>query len=149
MADPEHAGFGGERIDQVAARLDSINETPDVVLLHIGTNDLYQRYQLATINARLDALIADMRARWPHARIIVATVGPYTGSAEYIAPMTADAIDYNDHVRQLQGVTVAEMPLTPDMIGDGVHPLPAGYVAMAETWRNAIVWRVWLPWVVK
>lgn len=149
MADPEHAGFGGERIDQIEARLSTINDTPDIILLHIGTNDLYQQYQLEGINARLSSLVAALRERWLAARIIVATVGPYTGIASYISHMSEDAVAYNAYIRTLQGVTVADMQLTADMIGDGVHPIKAGYVAMAETWRWLIVKRIWLPWVAK
>lgn len=152
MADPEHAGIGRNRIAQVAARLDTITGTPDIVLLHIGTNDLYHTDRLDTIEARLRNLVAAMRAKWPFARIIVATVGPYAYDLfDGVPAMNAAAIDYNSYIVWLPGVEVAFMPLQASLLGDGVHPNQAGYVVMAEAWRGAIRkprgGRVWLPWV--
>lgn len=154
MADPEHAGIGRNRIAQVEARLDTITDTPDIILLDIGTNDLYHADNLDTIETRLRSLVTAMRAKWPFARIIVATVGPFAFDRfDGVPAMNEAAIDYNSYIVWLPGVEVAFMPLRAALLGDGVHPNQAGYVVMAEAWRRAMgkerEWRVWLPWVVQ
>lgn len=154
MAYPQHAGFSGYRIDQIQAQIATISGTPDVILLHVGTNDLYQAYQLESTNARLSSLVAALRAKWRGVRIIVATVGPYAGgNYTQIDAMNAAAVAYNDYITNLAGVEVAHMALTPEQLQDGIHPNAQGYGVMAKVWRDAMMkprtWEVWLPWVGK
>src|SRR5262249_13855023 len=59
LPDTDNEGHSGWRIDQIAASVDGWLSTyqPDVVLLHIGTNDMNQNYQVDTAPQRLGALI--------------------------------------------------------------------------------------------
>ena len=59
MADADHEGHSGYRIDQIAPLLNGALNTyrPNIITLHIGTNDMNQGYQLAGAPARLAVLI--------------------------------------------------------------------------------------------
>ena len=53
LADKDHEGHGGLRIDQIGAQVQAWlgAADPDVVLLMIGTNDITQNYDLANAPA--------------------------------------------------------------------------------------------------
>ena len=146
LAEKEHEGHGGWRIDQldsnVAAWFAAI-DTPDFVLLHIGTNDFGQG--LDTINAinRLDALITKMAGLSPTSHIIV------TNLMERGEPQnTAIQTEFNPFVQGVVDAQVtagnlvsfldmrAAVPLS-DM-PDNLHPDQNGYNKMAAAWETAI-----------
>ena len=56
-----HEGHDGWRIDQIDGVLNasfaSAASPPDVITIHLGTNDCYQRATASTMNARLDSLL--------------------------------------------------------------------------------------------
>src|SRR4051794_8266874 len=71
--DLDNEGHGGWTIRQIAARVDGWLATyqPDVVLLHIGTNDLAFDDDVAHAPERLSALVDRIRAARPSAEIFV------------------------------------------------------------------------------
>ena len=74
MADPDHEGHGGWRIDQIDAIILDVLRTeadPDVLLLLIGTNDFGQEFDQANATNRLDALIERIATNRPHCKILV------------------------------------------------------------------------------
>lgn len=133
----QHDGWGGFRVDQVAAALDgpAPNGTPghwvtgtggrwgvhpDVAVVHLGTNDIGQRYDPGTVYptadgranfadraqralfvqhlaARLDALVDKLQALRPGVRIVLSTVVPFatsngTGPCDPVTPEYARAV---------------------------------------------------------
>ena len=74
MFDPDHEGFNGFWIDQIAERMDAALATchPNLIALHIGTNDLGQNYQVPDAPKRLAALIDTIIADDPKVTILVA-----------------------------------------------------------------------------
>jgi lysophospholipase L1-like esterase len=132
-----HDGHAGYRIDQVMTDLDGIAHAdtdgggrwltgtrtrrgirPDAVLIHLGTNDVVQRWDnrrfptrnrradfndsrqraefVADMTRRLEALVQRIHTLRPSCRIIVATVTPIA-----IPQFTAVVADYAVAVRQL------------------------------------------------
>lgn len=143
MLDPEHAGYPGDRIDEIRIFVESMpaEPAPAWILLNAGTNDLDQVYDLANINTRLDSFIAYMAGKWPEAQIWVATVGPFTaGVNPNVVAMTAAAIPYNAHILALTSATPVDMApnINAGLQGDGIHPNAAGYAVMADVWFNAV-----------
>src|SRR4051812_49089883 len=67
LGDHDHEGHSGWRIDQLDANIVGWLGTsaPRTVLLHIGTNDMNQNYDIANAPARLSALIDKIRANAP------------------------------------------------------------------------------------
>lgn len=149
--DSNHEGHSGFRIDQiqtdVADWLNSV-EDPDVVLLLIGTNDVWQK-QLANASTRLGNLIADIAKRRPFAKIIVSNLPPRidpTSPYNY----EADQITFNNAIpaviaqqvalgRQVTFLNMHDSVLTPfDYSSDGVHPSTGGYVKIGNAWAPKV-----------
>ena len=78
LADQQHEGHSGFRIDQLAAGVTSwlTEHRPDVVLLMIGTNDLVQENAVATAPQRVSSLIDRITGVVPSATVLVSTVTP-------------------------------------------------------------------------
>lgn len=155
--DPQHEGHSGFTVQQVANALPGWLKhypPPDVVLLHIGTNDLTRR-QVTPISAMkkdLGRIIEVLRARNPSVRIFVAQIVPSkdTAANRLIA-------EYNRGVREVANrYTTSRAPVVVvdmftgfdravDLSSDGIHPSRAGYRKMAGRWYAAIN-PVLAPW---
>jgi lysophospholipase L1-like esterase len=153
--DSDHQGHSGWRIAQLTAGIEGwfgAIADPDIILLHIGTNDFGGNDNTPTAIDRLDTLIIKIATLRPHANIIVtnlmerATTNP--------EPPATDSIDqkilseFNPflqtriaaHVSAGRKVTFLDMraavPLS-DM-PDKLHPNQTGYDKMAAAWFEAI-----------
>jgi len=145
-----HEGHGGWKIsdpsiglyENILGWFGAIAD-PDVILLHIGTNDSGGGTTFTNAIDRLDALISRMAIAKPNARIIVTSLMKRTG-----ANYTAITNYFNPYVpgkcaaqaalgRQVTFLDMhAYLELT-DM-SDGLHPNAGGYVKMAGAWVSAI-----------
>ena len=148
IQDPDHEGHGGYRIDQIDAGIAgwlSAVDDPDVILLLIGTNDIWQNYDTADAPSRLETLVARIATMRPYARIVLANLPPRTDSASMEAAQVAYSSTIpgivNDQVALGRHVSFVDMHSSFTASGlssDGVHPNHAGYDLMAATWLTAI-----------
>lgn len=111
------------------------------MLLHAGTNDIGVTPDAAQ---QLDNLIEKILSRCPDAAVMVAAIIHRGNPAEDTL-----TVNYNVEVRKIvqdrrdargQHVYLVDQYaaiLSDDLI-DGLHPSPAGYDKMAETWRLAL-----------
>ncbi|HEV2549739.1 MAG TPA: SGNH/GDSL hydrolase family protein [Stellaceae bacterium] len=138
-----HEGHSGWRIDQIE---DGIAggwlETykPDLVLLHIGTNDIWQ-HKGANASARLSLLIDDILSRSPKTQIIVAQILPMTNDPNFGAKvMKYNAAIFDIVTSKSSLVCMVNMrdAFSADDLADGVHPTSSGYDKMARIWEAAI-----------
>lgn len=146
LTDQNHQGQGGWRIDQIDSNITAwfaAVDDPDVILLHIGTNDFGQSYNTPTAKDRLDALILKMATLRPHANIIVTNLmergePANTKIQDEFNPFVQDIV--NAHAIDGRKVTFLDMraavPLA-DM-PDNLHPNQTGYDKMAAAWLPAI-----------
>ena len=77
--DSDHEGHGGWRSDQISYNIESwvkLN-TPDIVLFHIGTNDLAQGYSPSHVIEHIGKTIEILRLYNPDIIIFVAQIIPY------------------------------------------------------------------------
>ncbi len=146
IPDMDHEGYGGWNIGQIDANIAAWFASfadPDVILLHIGTNDFGQN--LDTVNAinRLDALITKMATLRPNAHIIVTNLmargEPQNAAIQaQFNPFVQDKVNAQAALGRL--VTFLDMraacPIT-DM-PDSLHPNQTGYDKMAAAWLPAI-----------
>ena len=142
LGDHDHEGHSGWRIDQLDANIVAWLQatTPRTILLHIGTNDMNQNYDVANAPARLSALVDKIRSTVPAVELFVATITP-----ESDPTLEARVQAYNAAV---PGVVAQKGPLvhlvdmhsalTTADLADGVHPTAAGYDKMAARWFAAL-----------
>lgn len=142
IPDPDNEGHPGWTISQIKNGIDDNRWLevfrPDIILLHIGTNDIRHGVAAAAPEA-LSSLLDDMRARLPRARIIVAQIIPFRRGPD------AEHRAYN---AAITNIVAAKGPLvsTIDMssilgrkdYADGLHPNDGGYDKMAHAWESAI-----------
>ena len=146
LPDSDHEGHGGWNIGQLDANIAGwfgVIADPDVILLHIGTNDFGQNLDTPNAINRLDALITKIATLRPYAHIIV------TNLMERGEPQNTNIqAQFNPHVQNRvnaqaalgrrvtfldmrSAVPLAEMP-------DNLHPGQAGYDHMADAWLPAV-----------
>ncbi|BCJ47896.1 lipase [Actinoplanes ianthinogenes] len=142
LGDHDHEGHPGWRIDQIDANIGGWlrTSTPRTVLLHIGTNDILQNYNVAGAPARLSTLLDHIIAAAPSADVFVATIIPLANSGQEAAARTFNAA--LPGIVQSKGARVHLVDMhaaltTADLI-DGIHPTATGYDKMAATWYSAL-----------
>jgi acyl-CoA thioesterase-1 len=139
-----NAGLSGETTAGGLRRLDWILRQPvDLIVIELGANDGLRGIKPEVTEANLQAIIDRIRARDPHAGIVLAGMRlPTNLGPEYTAAFAAIFPDLavRNHVGLipflLEGVGGH-----PDLNqGDGMHPTAKGHEKVAET-----VWKVLLP----
>ena len=146
LPDPDHEGHSGWRIGQLDANIAGwfgAMADPDVVLLHIGTNDFGSSTDTPNAINRLDALIAKIATLRPYAHIVVTNLmernEPYNTSIQaqfnpFVQARVNAQAALGRRVTFLDmraAVPLAEMP-------DQLHPGQTGYNHMADAWLPAI-----------
>ncbi|MGW8762956.1 ricin-type beta-trefoil lectin domain protein [Streptomyces sp. NPDC055815] len=144
MSDPDNEGHSGYRIDQIAALADAAltRYRPNVVTLHIGTNDLQGASEVDTAIARLKSLVNQITADVPDATVLVASLVVSTSSSEERFRGT-----YNQATRHIvsdaqaagKHVAFVDMSsLTTADLADPLHPNDAGYRKMADAFHRGV-----------
>ncbi len=145
LGDHDHEGHPGWRIDQIDANIVGWlrTYTPHTVLLHIGTNDVLQNFNLSGAPARLSTLVDHITATVPTAEVFVATIIPLANSGQEanvrtfnatIPGMVQSKVNAGKHVHLVD----MHSALTAADLTDGIHPTAAGYDKMAATWYAAL-----------
>ena len=142
LSDADNEGHPGWRIRNLMDAIDSEGwlETyqPDLILLHIGSNDL--RYGNPVYAAdNLSALLDDIIARLPEAHVIVATIIRTRWGSHF------KHLSFNNAIPRIVAskgprVSVVNMQDVPSKhdFTTLYHPNPRGYDKMAHAWEAAI-----------
>lgn len=92
-----HEGHGGWTISGINSCASTwvTSANPDIILLHIGTNDVLQERPLSNMIENLNALVSNIYTAKPSVRLIVAQIIPtsYSTSAE------AKVLEYNNYIK--------------------------------------------------
>ncbi|WP_212997218.1 SGNH/GDSL hydrolase family protein [Winogradskya consettensis] len=142
--DPDHEGHPGWRIDQIAARADGWLATyhPDIVVMHLGTNDMIQDYRSATAPDRVVALADHIVAADPGVTVYVSSL-----VCSSVPAVNARIDAFNARLPALvaghYGVVYVDQHavMTAADLSDQVHPTDHGYHKIADAWYDAIVAR--------
>ncbi len=145
LGDHDHEGHPGWRIDQIDANIGGWlqNTAPRTVLLHIGTNDVLQNYNLSGAPGRLSSLLDRITAAVPSADVFVATIIPLSNAGQENAARTFNAAipgivqSKVNAGRRVHLVDMHSALTTTDLI-DGIHPTATGYDKMATAWYAAL-----------
>ncbi len=155
--DVDHEGLGGDRTDQLEARmayaLSTTMATPNpagsAVLIHIGTNDLGQGVAQSTAIGNIADIIDLIDSHDPAINVYVALLVPNTNAAD-----DADITSFNTALAaEVAGLQASKNNLylvnmnsafkqNPNWqtayFADEVHPNDAGYQLMADEWQESI-----------
>ena len=153
-SDPDHEGHGGFLVTQSVAdgstRAWLEQNTPEVLLMHFGTNDVWSAIPPAQILEAFTEIVEDLRELNPDAVILVAQIIPLHPDASFgCTDCPQRVIDLNaqipgwaaDLTTERSPITVVDQwtgwdPETDTY--DGVHPDEDGNVKMAATWFEAL-----------
>lgn len=148
--DRHHEGHPGFKVEDVLALSDQWLQTnPDVVLLHLGTNNLGKGFQSAeTALSHMSEMLDTIFGAWPDVRLLLSTLigssSAYAGGkhAEYNEGLKKFAQELSSSGRQIELVDMA----TESGIGamcdsencclGGIHPNSQGYELMAKVWYS-------------
>ena len=147
--DRDHEGYWGWTTGQILGIVDAAAQAalPDVVLVHLGTNDIGQSGAagVATARANLATIIERLRLAQPNVTILLSQVVPigpgsgYFANTDQVVPLNAqiaDLVAESDNARS-RVVLVDQFTgfdAVTDMQPDGIHPNIAGETRMAATW---------------
>ena len=146
LGDHDHEGRPGWRIDQIDANIVNWLQatTPRTVLLHIGTNDILQNFNVSTAPNRLSTLIDRITNTVPNADVLVAQIIPLANANQNAAARTFNSAipgivqSKVNAGRRVHLVDMHSRLTTADLI-DGVHPTAGGYDKMAAAWYSALL----------
>lgn len=111
---------------------------PNLILLHIGTNDIRLGHAAQAL-ASLSDLLDDILVRLPRTQVIVAQIIPFRKGPDQ------EHAAYNDAIARIvaaKGARVSRVDLRntllPGDYADALHPNAGGYDKMARAWEGAI-----------
>ncbi|WP_230686343.1 GDSL-type esterase/lipase family protein [Catellatospora vulcania] len=150
--DGDNEGHGGYRATGIADQ----NQLPgwlaathpDVVLMHLGTNDIWSNTPTATILAAYGTLVDQMRASNPDTKILVAQIIPMTPSGCSWCPSGVTALNSAipgwaaSRTTARSPITVVDQYTGFDTsvdTSDGVHPDDSGFQKMSDRWYPALI----------
>jgi hypothetical protein len=117
----------------------ALDANPNIILLMIGTNDLFAR-DAVNMATRLEVLLEKLAQNAPNALIVLAQLTPRAQSdpnlAAYNAKLPGIVQAHAAKGRHIIGVDMSKLPTS--LLADGVHPNDQGYANMAGVWYAAI-----------
>ncbi len=126
---------------------------PRTVLLHIGTNDILQNWNVSGAPGRLSTLIDHITAAVPSADVFVASIIPLSSSSQESAARTfnatirapGDGPEARPTLASGSRAPARHAPaaLTTGDLIDGIHPTAGGYDKMAAVWYSALRAGLW------
>jgi len=146
----EFSGYGGISSLVPSPALDG---KPQIILLHIGANELFPTHDGVGMAMRLDSLVDKIAHAAPNALIVLAQITPVGSTNNGHTAAQVDAANaaqklYNSKIpgiiqahvakgQHLIGVDMSQMPLT-GLTPASVHPNDQGYAYMAGIWYAAL-----------
>ncbi len=146
MADNDNEGHSGFTISQISTdtgTISSLAQRPNVVLLHIGTNDMNLNSDTANAPTRLGSLIDQIFTATPDAVLVVAQIVLSTLDTTQSRITTYNAaVPGVVETRRNAGKKVLTVDmgslLTSSDMSDFLHPNDQGYTKMANAWSTAL-----------
>lgn len=154
LYDRDHEAHRGYQTGEVVAELDLWlqGSVPDVVLIHLGTNDVYEFASLTDAKESLRTVIGQLRAANPEVVILLAQIIPIDDPASaddvpilngYIAELAGEETTDSSPVVLVDAFTGYD-PVTMSQI-DGLHPNELGEQQIASRFFASMRPRIG-PW---
>ena len=158
MEDPNHEGYGSARIGMLLnggttekhtalpIKTSLVNNDPDVVLILLGTNDIFGITPTDRMHHTMEKLVSTIFEQNPNTTVVLASIPP-------ISKIEVRNADVNAYNAVLPGIVAKEKALNhkiefadihsvftdpADLSGDKVHPSATGYNKMAALWYSIL-----------
>ena len=153
LGDPDHEGHrgwcidgpcGGHRERTVAPKMQGLMRQyrPDIVSVHLGTNDLNKGADGVETARRMDRLLGSIYAVDPDVHVILVQIVPGEVKPEqhaiYAGALVTVASRYQAEGRRLSVLDMSHLLTMPTHFVDGIHPTPFGYDIMARALHPAV-----------
>ena len=143
--DRDHEGHWGWRTDEILVEISSwaTATQPDIVLIHLGHNDIWQGQTISSTTNELSQLIQILQTVNSKVTVLLAQVIPSTPSALAALPTFNAAIPQvaaNTTTPESRVIVVDHFAGFDPFVDtyDGVHPNAVGEQKMAEQWISAL-----------
>ena len=150
--DPDHEAYGGRTADLVASEIYGWleNNYADIVLLHIGTNDVSTGQTPAEILSEIETILDEIERYDPAITVCVANIinsredGPTwrrettTSLNLLLGDMVAEQIDEGRDLVSVDQEPALEYGADAGDLFDTLHPTEQGYAKMADVWLPAL-----------
>jgi acyl-CoA thioesterase I len=144
MADPDNEGHSGWTLQRMTPKVRGwvAAADPDVVLLHMGTNDVNTGATGATAAARLDSLLGEVFVGAPRTHVIVAGIWAalpthLADRAEFARLVPGLVAKYRAQGRSIEFVDTSNLLSSKDFT-DALHANAGGYSKIAAMWSTEI-----------
>ncbi|MEU7817192.1 SGNH/GDSL hydrolase family protein [Pseudonocardia sp. NPDC049154] len=144
MADPDNEGHSGWTLEKMIPQVGAwvAEADPDVVLLHMGTNDVNSGTKGAVAARRLDALLDRVFAAAPQTHVIVAGIwAPLptrVTERTALARLTPDVVARHRALgHSVEFVDTSSLLSAGDFV-DGLHANAGGYRKIAAMWTTEV-----------
>jgi len=146
VPDKEHEGVGGVTISYVSENIGEILkeiEVPDIILLHVGTNDFGKEIDIFTAIDRYEKLITKISRISPTSNIIATSLLVRNDEVyDQIQRLFNNFIEDTILQQAAKGIKVTYLNMNKivkkEQLVDGIHPNKEGYRDMATAWLGAI-----------
>ncbi|KAL4886051.1 hypothetical protein BJY04DRAFT_213590 [Aspergillus karnatakaensis] len=141
MPDGNNEGYNGATISEISSRIGrALEMRPNVVLVHVGTNDMNKPSEPDTAHERLGSLIDKIVSACPDAAVLVAKiVRASNGGTQARINSFNGKIPAVVAARAEKGKKVMVVDMSSiNQLADGLHPNDAGYRQMGDIWYSAI-----------
>ena len=154
MVDNNSEGRPGERINQtIAFSAAALAQKPNVIILHVGSNDLVYDDDTSNAPIRLLAVVQRIFSDCPDALVLLSELGPSTNNF-YQARMDAFnrmlpkvASHFTAEGRHILAVDAASRIDPAVDLFDDIHPNDVGYKKMAQALAGALNFALAKEWV--
>lgn len=150
---PANEGHSGWRADQILNGLEKGKEkglntwlsrySPDIALIHLGTNDMYQKQTPESTRDEIEQIITQLRGNNPTVKVLLASVIPMRTDASIarLNQLLAQlALKLNQPSSPVVSVDMyTGFSLEADMQKDKIHPNASGEKKMAKRWFDALI----------
>ncbi len=144
VADADHEGYARWSALELSdiARDRASDASPDIAIVHAGTNDLAGGVEPAIALERLERIVEELRSGAPGISVIVAQIIPYAADQGEVAifnGLVADFVERTD--ASAQRVVVADVFtgfVVDEHTRDGIHPNDEGGDRLAAVFDDAL-----------
>lgn len=143
--DQDHEGHWMYTLDDMLPKIPGwlSNANPDVILLHMGSNDLFRDHGIEDTRLQLELLLDRIYQHNPRAAVFLAKLIPSVARADLVARFNREIVAIAEQ-RSAEGLRVYLVDLfdtikPPQDLYDGIHPTLAAEERLGDAWADAFL----------